>query len=195
MHPNYFLLSILYRPLGNKTNRILNHTRPDLYWSPAYLRPVPIFFTYNHPRFERPIHCVGSASRCWFPKSRGTFKTVQWPKQERAKLKEGLREKSWFIENCSLPGVVSRADCQGSTFHLPDMIEVGGCVTKVCVCVWRGLSACVSGPPGTPLPEVGRAYVSYLRKSFSVAETERLIARMLCWKWRKKNYTHVYLKG
>jgi len=76
--------------------------------------------------------------------------------------------------------VVSRADCQGSTFHLPDMIEAGWCVTKVCVCVWRGLSACVSGPPGTPLPEVGRAYVSYLRKSFSVTEINRLNDRMLC---------------
>ncbi len=30
--------------------------------------------------------------------------------------------------NCSLPGVVSRADCQGTTFHLPDMSETGGWV-------------------------------------------------------------------
>ncbi len=61
--------------------------------------------------------------------------------------------------NCSLPGVVSRADCQGATFHLHDMIETGG---------WDGGGiACVSGPRGTPLPEVGRAYVSYLRKSLS----------------------------
>lgn len=69
--------------------------------------------------------------------------------------------------SCSLPGVVSRADCQGTTFHLPDMSETGGYVTR-----WGGGAiACVSGLPGTPLPEVGRAYVSYLRKSFGVAGT------------------------
>jgi len=69
----------------------------------------------------------------------------------------------------------------------------------VCVCVWRGLSACVSGPPGTPLPEVGRAYVSYLRKSFSVTEINRLNDRMLCWKKQTKKkhldtHTQVYLR-
>lgn len=68
--------------------------------------------------------------------------------------------------NCSQSGVVSRADCQGTIFHLPDRSETGGWV-----CDGGGGIACVSGPPGTPLPEVGRAYVSYLRKSFGVAWT------------------------
>lgn len=85
--------------------------------------------------------------------------------------------------NCSLPGVVSRADCQGTTFHLPDMSETGG---WVCDEMGGGI-ACVSGPRGTPLPEVGRAYVSYLRKSFGVAGTMMDKGRRMEYTDRLKN--------
>ncbi len=45
--------------------------------------------------------------------------------------------------NCSLPGVVSRADCQGATFHLHDMIETGG---------WDGGGHCLRQRPTWDTP-------------------------------------------
>lgn len=134
MHPNYFYF-ILYKPLGNKTNHNLNHSRPDSYSGRPHIYDLLQIFSPSHPRFERPINVWGQPLGAGFQRVGELSKPYSDQKQQRAKLKERLREKSWFIVNCSLPGVVSRADCQGSTFHLPDMIEASGCVTKVCVCV------------------------------------------------------------
>jgi len=183
MHPNYFLF---FTDLG-EIKQIQSHQARLVLWQPADLRPI--LFTYSHPRFERPINCVGSASRVGElskPYSDQNRREQNW--ERRA----GLLRTALFLEWC-----------QGQTAKvllftcLTWLRRVG--VWRRCVCVWRGLSACVSGPPGTPLPEVGRAYVSYLRKSFSVTEINRLNDRMLCWKKQTKKkhldtHTQVYLR-
>lgn len=64
--------------------------------------------------------------------------------------------------------VLFLARCQGQTAKVPLFTWRLAWVMRVGV--WRGGAACVSGPPGTPLPEEGRAYVFYLRKGLQLGQ-------------------------
>lgn len=124
---------------------------------------------------------VGSASHHWCPKSQ-RFQNPTVTKNSRGQNRKSVWERRAGLMWTAL----NQEWCQGQTAKVLFFTCLTG-VRREDGCVMGGGIACVSGPPGTPLPEVGRAYVSYLRKSFGVAWTVMDKGRGIDWKTKMKN--------